>query len=157
MDEWGENLIINILQKGGSAMVDQELLSAISDLLEEKLEQKLEEKLEQKLEQKLETKLESKLYPIRCDLVELKSDVSELQVDNRNLHAKMTSLEREVKKNSLILENDVLPRLQTIEQCYVESSGLFVKKSEQIDCLQADVDVMKIVIKEHSEILDKIS
>ena len=80
-----------------------------------------------------------------------------MKADNKNLHARLDSLEKEVKKNSLILENEVLPRLQTIEQCYVESSRIFMQKSEQIDRIQSDTDVMKIVIQEHSESLEKIS
>lgn len=122
-------------------MVDQELLVAISNLLEEKLEEKLE----------------AKLQPIRRDIAELKADVSKLKADNRRLHARMDSLEKEVRRNSIILENEVLPRLQTIEQCYVESSRIFIEKSEQIDTMQDDIDVMKIVIQEHSHSLEKIS
>ena len=125
-----------------NVMVDQELLSAISDLLDEKLDEKLEEKLE--------AKFEEKLRPIR-------QDIDELKADNKLIHIKLDSLESDVKKNSLILENEVLPRLQTIEQCYVESSRIFMQKSEQIDRIQSDNDVMKIVIQEHSESLEKIS
>lgn len=133
MDVCGNNL-----WKGGTCMVDQELLKAISDLLDEKLEQKLEEKLEEKL------------APIRRDIEELKAD-------NKRIHARLDRLEKEVRKNSLILENEVLPRLNTIEQCYVESSKHFIKKAHQIEDLQQDVDVMKVVIQEHSEKLDLIS
>ena len=118
-------------------MVDQELLVAISNLLEEKLE--------------------IKLQPIRQDIAELKADVNELKADNKNIHARLDSLEKEVKKNSLILENEVLPRLQTIEQCYVESSKIFMRKSDQIDKMQDDIDVMKIVIQEHGSKLEMIS
>ncbi|MBE5942275.1 MAG: hypothetical protein E7264_07045 [Lachnospiraceae bacterium] len=132
-------------------MVDQELLVAISNLLEEKLEIKL-----QPIRQDI-AELKADVNELKADVNELKADVNELKVDNKNLHARLDSLEKEVKKNSLILENEVLPRLQTIEQCYVESSKIFMRKSDQIDKMQDDIDVMKIVIQEHGSKLEMIS
>lgn len=116
-------------------MVDQEMLAAVSSMLEstmmkqlEQFEERVDAKFEQ-FEKRMDTKLEQRLAP----------------------------LEKEVRKNSLILENEVLPRLQTIEQCYVESSRIFMQKAEQIDKMQEDIDVMKLVIQEHSRKLEMIS
>lgn len=54
-------------------------------------------------------------------------------------------------------ENDVLPRLQNIESCYTSTYNRYKNGISQIEAMQADIDVMKSVINEHSEKLRRIS
>lgn len=120
-------------------MIDREMLSAISDLLDEKLEQKLEEKLEEKLEKKFDEKLQP-IYD-RLD----------------GLESRMDSLEGEVQYIKVVqLENNVIPRLSTIESCYLDTAQRYIKSTEQIDEVAADVSVLKTVASNHSERLQNL-
>ena len=140
-------------------MIDKEMLDAISELLdkkldeklEEKLEEKLAEKLEQKLEQKLNQKFDEKLAPIYERLDRVEADVKDLKQTTSDLSEDM----RYVKV--VLLENDVIPRLNTIESCYVETSKRYLERAEQIDTMQSDIDILKSTAEKHSEILQKIS
>lgn len=128
-------------------MSDQELLSAISDIVEAKVEP---------IKQDIRS-LKEEVSGLKEEVSVLKEDVSDLQKNVGSLTSRMDSLEKEVKRNSILLENEVLPRLQTIEKLYVDSSKLFIEKAGQIDSMQDDIDVMKVIIQEHSEKLEKIS
>lgn len=86
-------------------MTDQELLLAISDMLDKKIKP-------------------------------LKDDIHFLKLQN---------------------ENEVLPRLQNIEGCYISTYDRYKSGVEQIDSLQNDVDVMKRVVIDHSQKLQNIS
>lgn len=136
-------------------MVDEEMLAAISELLDKKLDEKLEEKLEQKLEEKLEQKLDQKfdekLAPIYERLDRVEADVKDLKQTTSDLSDDM----RYVKV--VLLENDVIPRLNTIESCYVETSKRYLERADQIDTMQADIDILKSTAEKHSEMLQKIS
>lgn len=113
-------------------MIDREMLSAISDLLDEKLEQKLEEKLEEKLEKKFDEKLQP-------------------------IYDRLDSLEGEVQYIKVVqLENNVIPRLSTIESCYLDTAQRYIKGTEQIDEVAADVSVLKTVASSHSERLQNL-
>lgn len=169
-------------------MVDREMLSAISDLLdkkleekleekldqkldqkleklEQRLEQKLEEKLEQKLEEKLDQKFDEKLAPInekfeqidkRFDRIDERFDRIEADVkDLKQTTSKLTDDMRYVKV--VLLENNVIPRLNTIESCYVEASRRYLERADQIDAMQADIDILKSTVEKHSDLLQKIS
>ena len=57
----------------------------------------------------------------------------------------------------VLLENNVLPRLDTIEKCYVETSRRYLERTEQIDKMQMDVDNLKTTVQRHSVILHSIS
>lgn len=112
-------------------MVDREMLSAISELLDEKLEEKLDQKLDQKLR------------PIYDRLDSLDARVGRLENDMH--YVKVVQL-----------ENNVIPRLNTIESCYLDTSERYLERTEQMDDMAADIVVLKNVVSEHSEILQRM-
>lgn len=135
-------------------MSNEELLSAISDIVEAKLEP-----IKQDIHGLKEEvgSLKEDVSVLKEEVGSLKEDVSGLQKKVGSLASRMDSLEKEVRQNSILLENEVLPRVRTIEKMYVDSSRIYMEKAVQIDGMQDDIDVMKVVIQEHSEKLEKIS
>lgn len=115
-------------------MVDKEMLTAISGLLDEKLEQKLEEKLNQKLDEKLKPVYE------RLDILD--ADVSDLK--------------DQMKHTRVLLEDNVIPRLDTIEKCYLDTFQRYKERTEQFDRMTEDIKVIKSVVSDHSTRLNKI-
>lgn len=73
------------------------------------------------------------------------------------LDKKLKPVNDRLKKIELTQENDILPRLQNIEACYTSTYKRYQTGIEQIDSMQADIDVMKSVIREHSEMLQKMA
>ena len=73
------------------------------------------------------------------------------------LDKKLKPVNDRLKKIELTQENDILPRLQNIEACYTSTFKRYQTGVEQIEAMQADIDVMKSVIREHSEKLQKFA
>ncbi len=73
------------------------------------------------------------------------------------LDKKLKPVNDRLKKIELTQENDILPRLQNIEACYTSTYKRYQTGIEQIEAMQADIEIMKKVITEHSEKLQKIS
>lgn len=73
------------------------------------------------------------------------------------LDKKLKPVNDRLKKIELTQENDILPRLQNIEACYTSTFKRYQTGIEQIEAMQADIDVMKSVIREHSEKLQKLA
>ena len=73
------------------------------------------------------------------------------------LDKKLKPVNDRLKKIELTQENDILPRLQNIESCYTSTYKRYQTGVEQIEAMQADINVIKSVIREHSEKLQKIS
>lgn len=142
-------------------MSDKELLSAISDIVEAKLEpvkQDIHGLKEDVSGLKEEVgSLKEDVSGLQEEVGNIKEDVSTLQKNVGSLTSRMDSLEKQVRRNSILLENEVLPRVRTIEKMYVDSSRIYMEKAAQIDSMQDDIDIMKVVIQEHSEKLEKIS
>lgn len=73
------------------------------------------------------------------------------------LDKKLKPVNDRLKKIELTQENNILPRLQNIEACYTSTFNRYQTGIEQIEAMQADIDVMKKVIAEHSEKLQKLA
>ena len=70
---------------------------------------------------------------------------------------KLKPVNDRLKNIELTQENDMLPRLQNIESCYTSTYKRYQSGIEQLEAIQADIDVIKSVVREHSEKLQKIS
>lgn len=73
------------------------------------------------------------------------------------LDKKLEPLKDDVKDIRITLENDILPRLQNIESCYTTTYKRYQSGVNQLEAMQADIDILKKVVSEHSEKLQKIS
>ena len=133
-------------------MTNNELLLAISDIVEAKVDplhkeiQQVRKEVTEKitlLENRItevETKLESRI-------TKLESRITEVE----------TRLESEIVRISVLMENNVVPRIENIESCYVSTYNRYVEGLNQISSIQSDVDVIKKVVIEHSKKLQRIS
>lgn len=70
---------------------------------------------------------------------------------------KLQPLKDDIQTLKLQNENDILPRLQNIESCYTSTYNRYKSGVSQIEALQSDIDVMKSIIREHSEKLQKLA
>ena len=119
-------------QRGNAIMNNAELLVEIEKLLDKKLD----EKLDKKLDEKLDAKFKEELGPIRQDIQELKTAVH---------HTNMR------------LDVDVVPRLQTIESCYLDTYERYKDGAEDIENLKGDMELVKGILQEHSRELQRMS
>ena len=130
----------------GGNMVDTEMLSAISDLLEEKLEQKLDAKFDQKLQP---------LYD-KIDSMEERMDSMENRMDS--VEKRLGNLEQDVHYIKVVqLENDIRPRLSTIESCYLDTYKRYQKSTEKIDSMAENIEILNLTVSEHSSKLAHLS
>lgn len=84
----------------------------------------------------MDTKLKSELQPIKNDLQTVKDEVSQIK---------------------LYQENVILPRLNTIESCYTDTYNRYKDYADKIDAAFADIELLKKVVAEHSEKLQKLA
>ena len=162
-------------------MTNNDLLLAISDIMEAKMEP-LRKEIQQtktelhseilKMKNELRTEFKNDINELRA---EFKNDINELRAEFKKLEDKLdnvaAALQKQIAKNekaiiqntkdisniNILLENEVMPRLRNIESCYVATSNRYISSINQIESIQSDVDVLKNVVAEHSVKLQKIS
>jgi len=73
------------------------------------------------------------------------------------LDNKLKPIKDDVRSINMTLENEVLPRLQNIESCYTSTYRRYQSGINQIEAMQADIEIIKKVVSEHSEKLKKLA
>ena len=70
----------------------------------------------------------------------------------------MKPIENQLKRIEVdLLENNVIPRLNTIESCYMDTYNRYQDYADKMEAAFADIELLKKVVTEHSEKLQKIS
>ena len=62
-----------------------------------------------------------------------------------------------VKKIEITQENEILPRLNTIESCYTSTFDRYKDSVDDYESLKQDIAIIKKVVAEHSEKLQKLA
>ena len=80
------------------------------------------------------------------------------QLLDTKLDARFKPIENQLKRIEVdLLENNVIPRLNTIESCYTDTYNRYKDYADKIEAAFADIELLKKVVSEHSEKLQKIS
>lgn len=143
-------------------MVDKEMLVAMEELLDRKLDEKLDEKLEQKFDEKLKPinqkldRLDGRVSRLETSVENLKDGMKELGERTFRLETSVEKLEADMTYVKVVqLENNVIPRLNTIEKCYIDTSERYLQRTEQMERMDVDINILKQVVANHSEQLKK--
>lgn len=81
-------------------------------------------------------KLKAELEPINSDIKELKSEQTRI---------------------NLIIENEIRTDIKILAENYLPAAKRYETSMARLESIESDIDVMKSVIREHSEKLQKIS
>ena len=162
-------------------MVDKEMLTAMSDLLDQKLEEKLDQKFDKKLGpvydrlDKLDENLESvndrlnqvdenlgsvndRLNQVDENLGSVNDRLNQVDENLGLVCGRLDKLELDMKYVRVFqLENVIIPRLNTIEQSYLDTFKRYIEKTEQIDTMERNIGVLKSVVQNHSDRLNQLS
>lgn len=76
---------------------------------------------------------------------------------NQAVSAEVQSLKTEVHRIKLYQENVIIPRLNTIEACYTDTYKRYARYLEKMESTFHDVEMLKIVVAEYSEMLQKLA
>ena len=77
---------------------------------------------------------------------------------DKKLDARLNPIENSINRIEVdILESQVIPRLNTIESCYTSTFDRYKDSVEDYEAIKQDISIMKKVITEHSEKLQKFA
>lgn len=160
-------------------MTDNELLLAISTMMDQKFKSELQPVKNDLQTLKEDVKilktevrdlksnveiLKTEVKDLRIDVDNLKTEVKDLRIDVDNLNDKVESLtasnlriQSSVHRLELSQENIVLPRLNTIEACYTDTYNRYKNSADRMDAYFEDTELLKRVVSEHSEKIQKMA
>lgn len=112
----------------------------------------------------MDVKLKGELQPIKRDMRDMKNDIQDMKNDIQDMKCKITVIEsdladvkNEIHMVKLCQENVILPRLNTIESCYTDTYHRYRDEADKMESVSSDVELLKRVVSEHSERLQKLA
>jgi DNA repair ATPase RecN len=90
----------------------------------------------------------------RLDKVDSRMDGLEARMGG--LEARMSGLETWQRRFALVQENEVLPQLRSIQECYVSTYWRYKDYSDRMEASFEDLTLVKEVVTEHSEKFNRI-
>ena len=139
-------------------MKDNELLLAISNMLDTKLEEKLQPIREDVQDLKEEVHvLKEDVGILKEEVHVLKEDVGVLKDEVHVMKGRICVLQEDVQHVKLYQETILEPRLNTIEACYTSTYGRCKNDVDRMESAFDDIDVLKQTVARHSEQLRKMA
>ena len=161
-------------------MADTELLSSIGELFEGKLsvfKQQIDEKFDlfaQAVDARFDSfaqavdarfdqvdirldKLDKRVGTLEESVSKLDKRVGTLEESVSKFDKRLEQVEYRVKRNEVLHENDILPGLRNITDCYVSTYERYKKYCERMEEVFQDVEVLKCTVQKHSIQLQMIS
>ncbi len=120
-------------------MSDNELLLAISNIVSSQIEP-----------------LKQDIKSIKQDMQSTKQDIQSTKQDIQSTKQDIQFTKQDIQFTKILIENDILPRLQNIEACYTSTYNRYANGIEKLDAVIQDIDILKKVVTEHGEKLQKI-
>ena len=162
-------------------MTDHELLLAISGMLDTKLRaeiQTLKAELHEEM-QALKAELHEEMQALKAELYEgiqavraelygeiqtlrtevqgVKAELQEVRAEVQTVKTELRALKEEVHCIKAYQQDVIMPRLNTIEECYTGTYRRYARYVEKMESVFQDVEVLKVVVAEHSEKLKKLA
>lgn len=73
------------------------------------------------------------------------------------LDTKLKPINSKTSCIELLLENDILPRLQNIESCYTSTYRRYANGISELEALKTNMGIVEKVVTKHSEELEKLA
>lgn len=73
------------------------------------------------------------------------------------LDTKLKPIKEDIQTINMIIENEIQPDIKLLTENYLPSARRYEKATNKIEAIQSDIDIIKKVVAEHSEKLQKIS
>jgi hypothetical protein len=96
------------------------------------------------ISQLLDKKLSAAMEPVQSRL-----DKMDARMDS--LESLARENQKEIRKANHCLENEVLPRLGNIEECYTSTYERYQKSADAFDYAIQDIAIVKTVVAEHGK------
>ena len=121
------------------------------------------------ISQLLDVKLKAEIQPIKNEIQTLRDELqteiqalrgelqTEVQVLRSELYTVNINLQTEIHQIKMFQEYVIMPHLNTISVCYTSTYHRYKDSVEGYEALLADNEIMKKVIMEHSEKLQKLA
>ena len=87
----------------------------------------------------------------------MKGKIHILEENMQSLNKDMQSVKNEQKRINFIIENEVRTNIKLLVENYLPAARRYEQSADTIEAIRMDMDVMKKILRKHTDELQKIS
>lgn len=80
-----------------------------------------------------------------------------MDIKLKPIEERLDMYEQEQQRINLIIENEIRSNIKLLAENYLSAVQRYEKASNEIDAMKSDIEILKKVVAEHSDKLQKIS
>ena len=133
-------------------MLTNEDLKAIESIIDRRFD-RVEERLD-RMEERLD-RVDERL-DLMDESIDRKIGESELRM-SQMMDRKLEPIQKEIHMIRVdLLENNIIPRLSNIEQCYLSTFNRYAVNADKIESMGDDISILKAVVSDHSTQINRL-
>jgi chromosome segregation ATPase len=139
-------------------MSDNELLVALSDMIDKKLSAQLKPIKNDIAGVKNEvTGIKDDIVGVENEITSLKNEIGGMKDEITGVKNEINDLRNDVQKINIVLENEIGPNIKLLAENYLPAAIRYEESTKEHEAMKSDIELLKKVVSEHSEKLQKIS
>jgi chromosome segregation ATPase len=94
---------------------------------------------------------------MKKDSYEMRNDINSMKKDSYDMRNDIYDVKNEVQKINIILENEIRSDIKLLAENYLPAAIRYEKANKEHEEMKSDIEILKKVVTEHSEKIQKIS
>lgn len=139
-------------------MIDEKITEKFNETFDKNFDEKFDGSFDEKFDGSFDEKFEKKLVPLVKNLEE---QLEPLFHRLTNLEMTVTKMQTEMRENftkvNFSLEHEIRPMLQLLAENYMPAAIRYTQSLEELIAMKEEIEMLKKVVSEHSELLQLIS
>lgn len=132
-------------------MTNEELLIALSDMLDQKLKSELQPIKDDVQEMKEDIRtLKAEMKILKADVENLKASVHILEGRADLTDARWRQMSEDIRAIKAEIETEIRPAIALLVENYVPAARRFSQAADRIESMEKDIILIKKVVQEHS-------
>ena len=135
-------------------MTNEELLVAMSNMMDQRLDEKLEPLKKDMSEVKDRvTNIENRVTNIENRMTKIENRVTNIEDRVTNMETQITNIKDRVTNIEIDIENDIRPGIITLCDAYGTQFDRYSISIESHEKMKTDIEVMKSIVSRHFDLL----
>ena len=135
-------------------MTNEELLVAMSNMMDQRLDEKLEPLKKDMSEVKDRvTNIENRVTNIENRVTNIETQVAKIEDRVTNIETQVTKIKNRVTNIELDIENDIRPGIITLCDAYGTQFDRYSISIESHEKMKTDIEVLKSIVSRHFDLL----
>ncbi|RKI41135.1 hypothetical protein D7V86_22590 [bacterium D16-51] len=101
--------------------------------------------------------MQAEIKDMQAEIKDMQAEIKDMQTEIKDIQTEMKGMQRRITLIELNIENELGRNINLLVETFIPVAKKYEMEAVKIEVMQAEIDVVKGVVKEHSKMLQNIS